>query len=77
MDVRVDKVVDARGLACPMPVVRGKKAIDEMASGKVMELIATDKGALKDFEAWVNRTGNKLLDVTEHDDEFHFFVKKS
>lgn len=71
-----DIVVDAKGLSCPMPIVKAKKGIDALESGQVMELQATDKGSVKDFQAWVNQTKHELLEVKEDQGVFTFFVKK-
>ncbi|MGP4081876.1 sulfurtransferase TusA family protein [Pseudalkalibacillus sp. R45] len=72
-----DKVLDAKGLACPMPIVKTKKAIDEIDSGQVLEIHATDKGAKSDLSAWVKSGGHELLQDTEEDGVFKFWVKKA
>lgn len=72
----VDLIVDAKGLACPLPIVRAKKGIDSMESGQIMELQTTDKGAMKDFQAWVNQTKHELIDVKEENGVFTFRVRK-
>lgn len=71
-----DLIVDAKGLSCPMPIVKAKKGIDTLEAGQVMELLATDKGSVKDFQAWVNQTNNELLEVKEDGGVFTFLVKK-
>lgn len=71
-----DKVLDAKGLACPMPIVRTKKAIEELNSGEVLEIHATDKGAKSDLTAWTKSVGHELLQVTEEDGILTFWVKK-
>ncbi|NOV03912.1 sulfurtransferase TusA family protein [Paenibacillus planticolens] len=71
-----DLIVDAKGLACPLPIVKAKKGIDSLATGQVMELQTTDKGSMSDFQAWVNRTQHELLDAKEKDGIFTFLVKK-
>jgi tRNA 2-thiouridine synthesizing protein A len=71
-----DIVVDAKGLSCPMPIVKAKKGIDSLEQGQVMELQATDKGSVKDFQAWVNQTNHELLEVKEDSGVFTFYVKK-
>lgn len=71
------KFLDAKGLSCPMPIVRTKKAMDELNSGDVLEVHATDKGAKKDVSAWVDSTGNELLKSTEEDGILKFWIKKS
>lgn len=69
-------VVDAKGLSCPMPIVKAKKAIDQLQSGDLMLLEATDKGSLKDFQSWVKQTNHELVNVEETDGVFKFLVKK-
>lgn len=69
-------VVDAKGLACPMPIVKAKKGMDSLESGQVMELQTTDKGSMKDFQAWVNQSKHELIDSKEDNGVFTFFVKK-
>ncbi|OAS13370.1 sulfurtransferase TusA family protein [Paenibacillus oryzisoli] len=69
-------VVDAKGLACPMPIVKAKKGIDSLESGQIMELQTTDKGSMKDFQAWVNQTKHELLESKEDNGVFTFLVKK-
>jgi tRNA 2-thiouridine synthesizing protein A len=71
-----DKELDARGLNCPLPILRAKKALGEMTSGQVLRIIATDPGAVKDFQAFAKQTGNDLLSHSEADKEFTFFMKK-
>lgn len=73
----VAKTVDARGLACPLPVVRTKKAMDALQSGEVLELLATDKGSLADVKAWAKNGGHELLDSRTEDDVFKFYIKKA
>jgi len=72
-----DSELDARNLACPLPVLRAKKAIAELSSGQILKLIATDPGSVKDFDAFCNQTGNELLSSTEQGGEYHFLIKKS
>lgn len=71
-----DLVVDAKGLACPMPIVRAKKGIDTLQKGQIMELLTTDKGSMKDFQAWVKQTNNELMEMKEEQGVFIFVVKK-
>ena len=72
-----DKMVDAKGLACPMPIVKTKKAIDTLESGQVLEIHATDKGAKKDLAAWTNSTGHELVKTEDENDVFKFWIKKA
>ncbi|WP_404459054.1 sulfurtransferase TusA family protein [Oceanobacillus kapialis] len=72
----VTKVLDAKGLACPMPIVKTKKAMNDLNSGDVLEVQATDKGAKSDLAAWAKSGGHELLKDTEEDDVFKFWIKK-
>ncbi len=71
-----DQELDARGLNCPLPILRAKKTLNGMNSGEVLKIMATDPGSVKDFEAFATQTGNELLDSSEVDGEFHFLMKK-
>ncbi|MDH4326124.1 MAG: sulfurtransferase TusA family protein [Betaproteobacteria bacterium] len=71
-----DKELDARGLNCPLPILRAKKALNDMQSGQVLKIVATDPGSVKDFQAFSKQTGNDLLQQAEADKEFVFFLKR-
>ena len=71
-----DKELDARGLNCPLPILRTKKALTDMLSGQVLKVLATDPGSVKDFAAFSKQTGNPLLSSEAVDKEFIFFMKK-
>jgi len=71
-----DKELDARGLNCPLPILRVKKSLAELAGGEVLKAVATDAGAVKDFQAFCRQTGHELLDSSEADGEYTFFIKK-
>jgi len=71
-----DKEVDARGLNCPLPILRAKKALNDMTSGQVLRILATDPGSVKDFQAFAKQTGNELLQHAEAEKEFTFFMKR-
>jgi len=71
-----DKELDARGLNCPLPILRTKKALTDMVSGQVLKVLATDPGSVKDFAAFSRQTGNPLLASEKADAEFVFFMKK-
>ncbi|HYD58078.1 MAG TPA: sulfurtransferase TusA family protein [Burkholderiales bacterium] len=71
-----DKELDARGLNCPLPILRTKKALTDMQSGQVLKIVATDPGSLKDFQAFSRQTGNELLSHAEANREFVFFMKR-
>ena len=72
-----DQELDASGLNCPLPILRAKKALTAMESGKVLRIIATDPGSVKDFEAFAKQTGNELLESSEEGGKFIFFIKKA
>lgn len=71
-----DKELDARGLNCPLPILRTKKTLTDMTSGQVLKIIATDPGSAKDFQAFAKQTGNALLASDEADKVFTFFMQK-
>lgn len=70
------KEVDARGLNCPLPILRTKKALADMASGDVLKVLATDPGSPRDFQAFARQTGNELLSHQEVDKVFTFYMKR-
>ncbi|MHB8473061.1 MAG: sulfurtransferase TusA family protein [Gammaproteobacteria bacterium] len=72
-----DAELDARGLNCPLPILRAKKSINELTSGKILHVIATDPGSVKDFEAFCKQTGNQLMSSGQANGAFEFFIKKS
>ena len=71
-----DKELDARGLNCPLPILRTKKALTDMSSGQVLKILATDPGSVKDFEAFCKQTGNALVSSSTAMNEFVFFMRK-
>jgi len=74
--MRFDRELDVKGLNCPLPILRTKKALFEMASGTVLRVLATDPNAAKDFAAFARQTGNELLSTGESDQVFEFFFKR-
>lgn len=70
------KELDARGLNCPLPILKAKKALAEMASGEILRVIATDPGSVRDFQAFARQTGNDLVGHSETDKEYTFFMKR-
>jgi tRNA 2-thiouridine synthesizing protein A len=74
--LQIDREVDARGLNCPLPILRAKKALNDMQSGQVLRVLATDPGSVRDFEAFAKQTGHRLLQHTEQDGVFSFLVKR-
>lgn len=71
-----DKDLDARGLNCPLPILRAKKALTEMQSGQVLRIVSTDLGSVKDFQAFAKQTGHELLSQSEGGGEYTFFLKR-
>jgi len=76
-EISVDKVLDLKGLACPMPVVKVSKAIKEMEMGQVIEAQSTDPGSLTDFPAWARTSGNEILKTDQEGDVIKFFIKRT
>lgn len=74
--MHIDKELDARGLVCPLPILRTKQSLAEMTSGQVLKIVATDAGAVIDFQVFAEQTGNDLLAMSETDAEFVFFLQK-
>ncbi|WP_197328527.1 sulfurtransferase TusA family protein [Ralstonia syzygii] len=70
------KEIDARGLNCPLPILRTKKALADMQSGEVLKVLATDPGATRDFQAFAKQTGNELLAHSEQDNVFTFYMRR-
>jgi tRNA 2-thiouridine synthesizing protein A len=75
-EIQADQVLDARGLLCPMPIVKSAKAMKELAPGQVLKIMATDRGAAADIPAWAGDTGNELLASHEDGDVLVFYVRK-
>jgi tRNA 2-thiouridine synthesizing protein A len=71
-----DIELDARGLNCPLPILRTKKALNTMTPGQVLRIMATDPGSVRDFQAFARQTGNALLASTAEGGEFHFLLRK-
>ncbi len=78
MEVKADKMLDCTGLLCPMPVVKTKKAMNDLEVGQVLEMIATDPGSIPDMEAWAKQTQHELLVAEELDGgKFRFLIRKT
>ncbi len=71
-----NKELDARGLNCPLPILRCKKALAEISAGQVLKILTTDAGSVKDFQAFCKQTGNDLLSFNEGANEYTFFMRK-
>lgn len=72
----IHKEVDARGLNCPLPILRAKKALADMASGQLLKVLATDTGSLRDFQAFARQTGNELVEQQTVDEEFVHILRR-
>ena len=68
--------LDARGLNCPLPILKAKKALAEMMSGEVLRVVATDSGSVRDFQAFAKQNGNQLLEQSESEKEFTFYMRR-
>ena len=71
-----DKELDARGLSCPLPILKTKKSLNELTSGQVLKVVATDPGSIKDMQAFATQTGNPLLSTSEENKTYVFYLKK-
>lgn len=74
--MNIDKELDTRGNNCPMPILRTKKAIDELSTGEVLKISASDPGSVKDMEAFCRQTGNDLIQSQQEDSTFFFYIRK-
>ena len=72
-----DKELDARGLNCPLPILRAKKVMNEMSSGQTLRIVATDPGSVKDFQAFTKQTSNVLVESSEAGGEYIFVIRKA
>lgn len=71
-----NQILDAKGLNCPLPILRAKKALKDVPMGGTLQVLATDPGAVKDFEAFCRTTGNELLESTQQEKVFSFLIKR-
>lgn len=74
--MNIDRELDARGLNCPLPILRARQALVQIESGKVLKVIATDPGSVKDFQAFARQTGNDLLESVEASGEYTFYIRR-
>jgi tRNA 2-thiouridine synthesizing protein A len=74
--MNIDRELDARGLNCPLPILRTKKSLNEMSSGQVLRVRATDPGSVRDFQAFCRQTGHELIETSADQGEFVFVLKK-
>ena len=74
--MHVDQEVDTRGLNCPLPILKAKKALATMQSGQLLKVVATDTGSIRDFQAFAKQTGNELVEQQTVGDEFIYILKR-
>jgi tRNA 2-thiouridine synthesizing protein A len=72
----IDRTVDTRGLSCPMPILKAKKALNDMLPAQVLQVLATDSGAVRDFEYFCKHTGHQLMESTNSDGEYMFLIRR-
>lgn len=76
-EIKIDKLMDLKGLPCPMPVVKVSKGIKDVEVGQVIEAITTDPGSLADFPAWAKSSGNEILKTDQGDGVIKFYIKRN
>jgi tRNA 2-thiouridine synthesizing protein A len=74
--IEFDRELDARGLNCPLPILKTKKALADMQTGQVLRVMATDHGSVRDFQAFARQTGNQLLAQEQDEESFIFFMQR-
>lgn len=76
MALQPDDVLDARGLHCPLPLLKAKQALSGLGAGAVLHVLATDPGSWRDFETFIDQSAHELLSREERDDEYHYWIRK-
>ena len=76
-EIKADKVMDLKGLPCPMPVVKVSKGIKDIEVGQVLEAVTSDPGSLADFPAWAKTSGNEILKTVQDNGDITFFIKRN
>ena len=74
--MEAQKELDTRGLNCPLPILKAKKALSDMRSGEILRIVATDPSSMRDFQAFARQTGNELLEQSSANDEFIHFLRR-
>jgi tRNA 2-thiouridine synthesizing protein A len=77
MSITPDQTLDCSGLACPMPIIKTKKAVDGLQIGQVLKMIATDPGSVSDIDAWTQKTGHELVGSEQSGESFIFYIKRA
>ena len=75
-EISFDTELDCRGLNCPIPILKTKKAVDKLSSGQILKMLATDPGSVNDVQSWSKRTENSLLDHSEYGGVYSFLIQK-
>jgi len=76
-NIKIVKTLDAKNLSCPLPILKTKKAIMEIAIGDYLEVLSTDPGSVLDFQAWTKSTGNELVDSSEEKGVYRYIIKRT
>ncbi len=76
-EIKADQVLDAKGLSCPLPILKTKKAVEALSKDQVLKVVTTDPGSKNDMASWAKRTGNEILKLEEGSGTFTFYIKKS
>ncbi len=76
-DVNVDQILDAKGLSCPLPILKTKKAVESLSKDQILKVETTDPGSKNDMASWAKRTGNEILKMEEGSGMFTFYIKKT
>jgi tRNA 2-thiouridine synthesizing protein A len=77
MPITPDQTLDCSGMACPMPILKTKKAVDSLQLGQILKMIATDPGATSDMEAWTKKTGHELVASEQEGGKFIFYIRRT
>lgn len=75
-DIKADQEIDCRGMNCPLPILKTKKAVEQLTSGQILKMTATDPGSANDMDAWARRTGNEIVASEEANGEYTYYVKR-
>jgi len=76
-DMKVDQTLDAKGLSCPLPILKTKKAVEALSKDQVLKVETTDPGSKNDMASWAKRTGNEILKMEEGSGSFTFYIRKT
>lgn len=76
MELMTTTTLDTKGMNCPLPILKAKKALKDLAAGDLLEVLATDPGSVKDFDSFCRSTGNELMETNDNDGVYKFMIKK-